>query len=191
VGTKASNETSNLAVPEYAVMKAVNALTTGSLRIFVTHHPLGMLSEQTARYLEGEISKHANVHLFGHMHDPQPKKIIGLKGAVLSDQAGALFVARKDYYDGYTLITLDRSIDQAEILVRSYYKDRNEFDEGVDVIEGGRWWSSQNAREHFRKIAAPVHDAKFRAHLSGPALTGLRARELAVSRDRLAPRQPA
>jgi 3',5'-cyclic AMP phosphodiesterase CpdA len=54
----------NLAVPEYAVMEAVNALTTGSLRIFVTHHPLGMLSELTARYLEGEISKHANVHLF-------------------------------------------------------------------------------------------------------------------------------
>lgn len=170
----------NLAVPEYAVIEAVKCLTPGSLRIFVTHHPFAMLSEPSARYLENEITKHANIHLFGHMHDPQPKKIVGLTGEVLSDQAGALFVSRKTYYSGYALITYDRSNGNSETLVRSYFKERNEFDEGIDVIEEGRWWSSNQARSHFRRIAVPVDDIAFRAHLAGLALDGLKAREDAV-----------
>lgn len=169
----------NLIVPEYAVMDAVRALTGNSLRIFVTHHPLSHLSEASARYLEGEITKYADLHLFGHMHDPQPRKIEGLRGKVLTDQAGAIFTSRKDYYNGYSLITLDRSNDHAEILVRSYMKERDEFDQGTDVIKEGRWWSSQDARQHFRKIAAPVDEAAFRDHLRGTALTSLLSRQRA------------
>jgi Calcineurin-like phosphoesterase len=170
----------NLAVPEYAVVEAVRALTPGSFCVFATHHPFGMLSEQNARYLEGEFAKHANLHIFGHMHDPQPRSVVGLKGCVLSDQAGALFTARREYYNGYSLITLDRATPHCEVLIRSYYKDRDEFDEGVDVIEGGRWYPSQEARQHFRKIANPVDETKFRAHLAGPALEKLRTVAAAV-----------
>jgi len=172
-----------LAVPEYAVMEAVGALTEGTLRIFATHHPFAWLTEQSARYLEGEFTKHATVHLFGHMHDPQPKKIVGLRGEVLADQAGALFTARREYYNGYALITIDRSNGFAETLVRSYFKDRNEFDAGIDVVEDGRWWSSNEARQHFRKIASPVDEVKFRNHLVGPALEALKARESAIGGD--------
>ncbi|MEE3504565.1 hypothetical protein [Acidiphilium acidophilum] len=172
-----------LTLPEYAVMEAVQALTTGSLRIFITHHPFAMLSEQSARYLEGEITRHANIHFFGHMHDPQPRKIVGLKGEVLANQAGALFTARKKSYDGYALITLDRQNGHAEALVRSYFKDRDEFDDGVDIVEDGRWWSSAEAKQHFRKIATPIDGTKLRAHLVGPALEALQAREVTVGGD--------
>lgn len=173
----------NLAVPEYAVMEAVKELLPDSLRVFVTHHPFSHLTEQSARYLEGEITRHANVHLFGHMHDPQPRKVIGLKGEVLGNQAGALFMSRKEYYDGYSLLTIDRQNGYAETLVRSYFKERDEFDDGVDVVKGGRWWSSNEAKQHFRKIAAPVDDAKFRAHLVGPALVALSERDAAAGGD--------
>lgn len=167
----------NLAVPEYAMIEAAKALTPGSLRIFATHHPFGMLSEQAARYLEGEFARHATIHLFGHMHDPQPRNTASLKGEVLSDQAGAVFTARKDYYNGYSLITIDRSNGLSETLIRSYFKDRDVFDDGIDVVEGGRWYPSQEARQHFRKIAAPVDEAMFREHLVGPALDRLKAEE--------------
>jgi predicted MPP superfamily phosphohydrolase len=166
-----------LAVPEYAVIEALGALTEGSFRIFAQHHPFNMLSEQAARFLDGEITKHAHLHLFGHMHDPQPRRTIGLKGDVISDQAGALFTNRRNSYNGYALIVIDRAKTLAEIMVRSYYKDRNEFDAGIDVVEEGRWWSSQAAREHFRKIATPVDEGEFRAHLAGPCLTALQTRE--------------
>lgn len=166
-----------LVVPEYAVMEAVKALTPDSFRLFVTHHPFAHLSEVSARYLEGEITRHADLHLFGHMHDPQPRKVVGLKGEVVSNQAGALFTSRTDYYDGYALITVDRQDRLTETLVRSYFKERDEFDEGVDLVEGGRWWSSEEAKRHFRTIASPVAEGAFREHLAGPALTALLARE--------------
>ena len=177
-GHKAHNpDERNLVVPEYAVMDAVRALTPGSLRIFVTHHPLPHLSERSGRYLEAEIAKHAHVHLFGHMHDPQPRSISGLRGNVLTDQAGAIFTQRKTYYNGYALITLDRQNGHSETLLRSYFADRDEFDEGTDVIKDGVWWPTQEAREHFRKIATPVDQTAFREHLAGPALTALVERE--------------
>lgn len=157
----------NLAVPEYAIMEAVKALTPKSLRIFTTHHPLASLSEATSRYLEDQIAEHAHYHLFGHMHDPKPRSVSGLRGEVFTDQAGAIFTARKEYYNGYSLITIDRATDHTEVLIRSYYKERNEFDEGTDIHEGGKWYKDNNARQHFRKIAAPVDFDKFRAHLSG------------------------
>lgn len=168
----------NLAVPEYAVIEAIKALTPGSFRIFATHHPFGMLSEQSARYLEGEITRHASVHLFGHMHDPQPRSVVGLTGSVLSDQAGALFTARKEYYNGYSLLTIDRSVENfSETLIRSYFKERNAFDDGVDIAPGGRWYPSPAASQHFRKIAAPVNEMLFRKHLQGPALSRLKQEE--------------
>ncbi len=166
-----------LVVPEYAIMEAVKSLKLDSLRIFVTHHPLSHLSEQTAKYLGGEIAKHGHIHLFGHMHDPQPQKITGLKGDVLSSQPGALFTARKEYYNGYSLITMERASMNAEIMVRSYFPERSEFDEGVDIIGGGKWWSSPEARSMFHKLASPVDPARLRDHLKGAALTDLKIRE--------------
>ena len=130
----------NLAIPEYAVMESVKALKPGSLRIFTTHHPLSSLSEASARYLEGQIAEHAHYHLFGHMHDPKPRNVSGLRGEVFTNQAGAIFTARREYYNGYSLITVDRASGHTEVLIRSYFKERNEFDEGVDVHEGGRWY---------------------------------------------------
>lgn len=157
----------NLAVPEYAIMEAVKALTPGSLRFFTTHHPLASLSEATSRYLEDQIAEHAHYHLFGHMHDPKPRSVSGLRGEVFTDQAGAIFTARTEYYNGYSLITIDRATDHTEVLIRSYYSERNEFDEGTDIHKEGKWYKDNDARQHFRKIAAPVDFDKFKAHLSG------------------------
>lgn len=157
----------NLAIPEYAIMEAVKALNPRSLRIATTHHPLTSLSEASSRYLESQISEHAHYHLFGHMHDPQPRNISGLRGEVFTDQAGAIFTARNEYYNGYSLITIDRQAGHSEVLFRSYFKERREFDEGIDVHPGGKWYKDQAAREHFRRIAVPVELDNFRAHLSG------------------------
>lgn len=167
----------NLIIPEYAVLEAIKVLTANSYRIFVTHHPFAMFSEANARMLEREFAGAANLHLFGHMHDPQPKEVSGLRGRVLSSQAGAIFTARDKYYDGYALITIDRSNGFSETLIRSYFKERSVFDDGIDVVEGGRWYPSQVARQHFRKIASPIAEVAFRQHLKTTALQALLQRE--------------
>ncbi len=174
---------SNLAFPEYPIMEAVSELHPDSLRIFAMHHPLNWLSEASSRYLDGQIAQHAGIHLFGHMHDPQPKNIVSLKGEVLADQAGAVFTSRKESYNGYSLITLDRSKNFTETLVRSFFPERNEFDAGIDIVKEGQWWSSESARQYFRTIATPVDDGDFRNHLAGPALKALSKREKLDSQD--------
>jgi predicted MPP superfamily phosphohydrolase len=172
-----------LAIPEYAAMEAMKALKPGSLRLFTTHHPLSSLSEGSARYLEGQIAEHAHFHLFGHMHDPQPRNISGLRGEVFTDQAGAIFTARNEYYNGYSLITIDRQAGHTELLIRSYFKDRVCFDEGVDIEKDGRWYKDHAARQHFRKIAAPVDLNKFRDHLHGEFMMQLQKDDAAPGGD--------
>ena len=173
----------NLAIPEYAVIEAMKALRPGSLRLFTTHHPLSSLSEASARYLEGQIAQHAHYHLFGHMHDPQPRNISGLRGEVFTDQAGAIFSARNEYYNGYSLITIDRQAGHTELLIRSYFKDRACFDDGVDIEKDGRWYKDQAARQHFRKIAAPVDLDRFRTHLGGQFRVQLQKEDAAPGGD--------
>lgn len=172
-----------LAVPEHAVFDALQALTPGSFRIFTTHHPFGMLSETAARSLRGLIEENANVHLFGHMHDPQARNIVGFKGQLFSDQAGAVFTWRGAYI-GYSLITVERSKNLYETHLRTYFDDRKAFDEARDVVENGCFYSSQEARQFWRSIATPVDDAKFRSHLAGPCLDAWQAELDTVFADR-------
>jgi predicted MPP superfamily phosphohydrolase len=167
----------HLAIPEYASLEAVKALNPGSLRVFATHHPLSWLSELSAKQLGGVIQEHGDLHLFGHMHDPQPQSIVGLKGKILADQAGAIFTARGGAYIGYSLITTDRLANFSETHLRTYYDERKQFDEATDLIPGGVWYPSPEARQHFRKIAKPVDDAELRQHLSGIALNALKLEE--------------
>lgn len=167
----------NLAIPEYAALEAIKVLTPGSLRIFATHHPLSWLSESSAKQLGGVFQEYGHLHLFGHMHDPQPQSVEGLKGKILADQAGAIFTARQSAYIGYSLITIDRTCNHSEIHLRRYFDERKQFDASIDIIRGGIWHSSHESSQHFRKIATPVDDVEFRKHLTGPALAALKKEE--------------
>lgn len=163
-----------LAVPEYALRDAAKHFSDGSFRIIAGHHPTSFLSESSSKYLGNFIQEHADVHLFGHMHDPATDSISGYKGDVYRDQAGAIFTDRSKAYIGYSLLCLDVKQKLFETHLRSYFTDvRDAFDEGIDVIPGGRFYSSQAAREFWRSIATPVDEAAFRAHLGGSCLTAL------------------
>lgn len=164
-----------LAVPEYALLEAAGSLTEGSFRIYTTHHPFEMLSEAGARMLRRSIEEHAHVHLFGHMHDPEPRNTVSLKGQLFSDQAGAVFTQRRNAYIGYSLISVDRDTNYYETHLRTYFDDRKAFVEAVDVVDQGRFYSSQEARQFWRKIATPVDDRLFRDHLAGACLDALKA----------------
>ena len=166
-----------LALPEYAVLDALKALTQDSYRIFTTHHPFEMLSESAARYLRGAIQEHAHLHVFGHRHDPLTVKMSSYKGELFSDQAGAVFTQRKNAYIGYSLIVVDRTTNYYETHLRTYFDDRKLFDEARDIVEQGRFYSSQESREFWRGIATPVDDAKLREHLAGKCLSALKAEQ--------------
>lgn len=164
-----------LAVPEYALLDAARALTPGSYRIYVTHHPFEMLSESAARILRRSIEENGHVHLYGHMHDPESRNSIGFRGQLFSDQAGAVFTQRTKAYIGYSLISVDRETSYYETHLRTYFDDRKAFDEARDVVPNGKFHSSHEASQFWRKVATPVDDRLLREHLAGPALDALRS----------------
>jgi hypothetical protein len=159
-------------VAEYAVLDAVKALTPGSFRIFATHHPLHWLSETSAKFLRGAIQQNAAMHLFGHMHEPLTVHATSYEGELYSDQAGAIFAGRERYI-GYSLISIEPGKRLFETHLRSFYKDRREFDAAIDVTPEGKFYSSQDARQFWRGIAAPVDDEAFRDHLVADCLPAL------------------
>ena len=164
-----------LAVPEYALLDAARTLTEGSYRIYVTHHPFEMLSESGARILRRSIEENAHVHLYGHMHDPDSRNSIGFRGQLFSDQAGAVFTQRTAAYIGYSLISVDRETHFYETHLRTYFDDRKAFDAALDVVTVGKFHSSHEAAQFWRKVATPVDDRALREHLAGPALDALKA----------------
>jgi predicted MPP superfamily phosphohydrolase len=164
------NDKGFLSVPEHSILPAIKYLTPQSFKIICTHHPLGYLAESAERFLKSVIEKHANMHLFGHMHDPQPSHIVVPKGAIYSNQSGAVFTQRTGAYIGYSLISVDLSKHFYETHLRTYFDDRKCFDDAVDVIENGRFYSSQESRVFWRGIAQPVNETEFVKHLGDACL---------------------
>lgn len=164
-----------LATPEYAIRDGLKALTPGSFRIFATHHPLATMSESSSRYLRGVFQQEADIHLFGHMHDPVSASVTGFEGELYTDQAGAIFTARRNSYIGYSLISVDRATSLYETHLRTFFSDRSAFDEARDIVDQGKFYSSQKAREFWRSIAKPVDDERFRSYLADQCSIALKA----------------
>jgi len=161
-----------LAVAEYAIRDALSVLKPESFRIFLTHHPLHWLSETSARFLRSVIQQHGMMHLFGHMHDPLSASITSFEGDLYSDQAAAIFTGRSRPM-GYSLICIEPDKRLYETHLRSFFKERTAFDEAIDVVAEGKFYSSQEARLFWRGMAAPVDDSAFRRHLSNNCLVAM------------------
>ncbi|UIK06602.1 metallophosphoesterase family protein [Neorhizobium galegae] len=113
-----------MVIPEFAIEEALPYLTDGAFKIFTTHHPLAAFTETGGAYLGRILEKHADLHLFGHMHDPKTKQVIGFEGKLLSNQAGAVFTHRKQWYNGYAIISIDFETGFSRTCLRSYYAQR-------------------------------------------------------------------
>lgn len=172
-----------LAVPEYALLEAADQLRKDTYKIYCTHHPFEMLSEAGSRLLRRSIEQHANIHLFGHMHDPEARNTVSFKGELFSDQAGAVFTRRKQAYIGYSLISAETHSSNIETHLRTYFDDRKSFDTAIDVIAEGKFYSSDASKRFWRTIAQPVDEQKFREYLRNSALEALLAEQETTDGD--------
>src|SRR5665213_329703 len=161
-----------MAVAEYAVLDALKALTATSFRIFATHHPLDWLSETSAKFLRGVIQREGAMHMFGHMHEPLSAHTTSYEGELFSNQAGATFSDRRRY-NGYALVSVEPAERLFEAHLRSFYKDRRQFDAAIDVTSEGKFYSSQKARQFWRGIGAPIKDQDLRRYLREDCLPPL------------------
>ena len=107
------------------------------------HHPLEWLSGYETTVIEREMTKFDLV-LNGHVHECDDKAICRQNLKTIYNTAGKLYPLdyaqgrAKDGYNGYCIVNIDLEKGVCNLFLRSYYaKDREEFDEAVNICEKG------------------------------------------------------
>tara|TARA_E500000318_G_C3565160_1_gene215336 strand:- start:207 stop:3386 length:3180 start_codon:yes stop_codon:yes gene_type:complete len=155
-----------LIIPEYAIQDCLDKCKPDAYRIICTHHPLSWMSEVTEKILRSAIQKHAHLHLYGHMHEPYSANITSYEGNVFTNQSGALFSGRNRYI-GYSITSISPDRNHYQNMIRTYFNERGEFDNGLDVKSDGVFYSSQESRVFWRETSAPINPSDFSDYLSG------------------------
>ena len=120
-------------------------------RVLVGHHPLDWLTEHASDDTRRLLERHFFLYLHGHLHEPISASISSTIGRAVVHQSGALYSGR-ERYNGYAVIEVNRERGYAEVNLRSFYKKREEFDVATDVVENGRWYSSEQALAFWSRL---------------------------------------
>lgn len=162
-----------LLVPEAAIVKAINLCRKDSLRILVTHHPFGWLAEGCEQDISEAISGKVDFHLFGHMHYPNPHGIVHAKASVVVNQSGALYQGRKRY-NGYAHISVDPAQRHSRVWARSYFDKLRKFDDGLDVVDGGKFYSSAESKKFWYELSKRISPEELRGWIDAHLLPAAR-----------------
>ncbi|MCI5043385.1 MAG: metallophosphoesterase [Aquisalinus sp.] len=144
------NDKNKLFYPEEALYRANKDKPDHFPTILVSHHPLNWLDENNCTDIERTAAGNFDLHLFGHMHEPDPKSITNMKGSCLSVQAGALYTGRKRY-NGYSVISFDEKQRHTAVRLFSYFDTRREFDVAVDKAKKGIFFDSKDSEKYWHE----------------------------------------
>jgi len=165
-------EKDRLFIPERAVVSAVSKLPNTRHTIVVTHHPLSWLYDGNAADFKRSLPAQC-MHLFGHVHDPEPVQLHSPNGTMLWCQSGALYTKRK-YYNGYAIISLGDDPSLGRITYFSYFEKRRRFDIATDVLPDGVFYSSETAKAYWLSQPSQVSRDSVQKWISGEVVTSLK-----------------
>ncbi|MDD6626887.1 MAG: metallophosphoesterase [Lachnospiraceae bacterium] len=136
-------EKGNLYVGEKQIKRLYSYIKSAEIKICMMHHPLEWLSGYETTVIEREMTKFDLV-LNGHVHECDDKAICRQNLKTIYNTAGKLYPLdyaqgrAKDGYNGYCIVNIDLEKGVCNLFLRSYYaKDREEFDEAVNICEKG------------------------------------------------------
>ncbi len=159
-----------LLIPEAAIYDALRHVPEAHAAMLVTHHPSNWLAEFCESDFLNAMDGKFRLALFGHMHESRPQQVGTFKGTCLFNQGGALYSSRDDWYIGYSLLRLDPVSGHIEAHFRTYFDRRREFDSAVDIVDSGRFFSSDDAKAFFYKQARIIDRPSVRAWCHETAL---------------------
>jgi predicted MPP superfamily phosphohydrolase len=124
-----------LILGELQARAAVDALQDGDLRIFVFHHPTEWLvswdADEVRHLLAGALV------LNGHDHVPDPTLETTVRGTVLYSRGACLYESF-EYWNGYSILDIDRQTSHTTVFLRDWYRERETFDEATRLSASGR-----------------------------------------------------
>ncbi|MGD1015669.1 MAG: metallophosphoesterase [Roseiarcus sp.] len=136
------------------VLAAFQEIPQANKAISLVHHTFGDMAESTVRRLVPIVENHAIAHCFGHVHDPKPTTSKSPSGSCFHIQGGALY-ERLGAYNGYAVIKIADHGEFIEARYRSYYVDRNDFDEGTNISRGGKIYNSPASERYWTHLVPP------------------------------------
>ncbi|WP_177001300.1 metallophosphoesterase [Streptomyces sp. cf386] len=128
----------HLIVGDRQMTRAADELGDADVKIAVMHHPLDWLAEFDRGDVRRELGRF-DVLCTGHVHVVDPVGLASKTGPLMHSMAGSLYQSR-DYLNAYSVVDVDRTHapHAFTVHVRSYFDSRDAFDEGLNVVPGGR-----------------------------------------------------
>lgn len=124
-----------LLIGERQVDSSFNDIKNSDIKIALAHHPTQSLSEFERLDIRRTLLSKFDYLFFGHTHEPSPELIENQNKTIISN-GGCLYSSR-EYFNGYTYISIDLTTLKIRILVREYFDNRRVFDKALSYISNG------------------------------------------------------
>ena len=127
---KGYTDKGNLKVDERSLDEAIKNLSDEKIKILMMHHPISWLTYKSQSYLTDMISKHFDLVLYGHEHDPTASSSSTPKGGSVFCEATAAKANWSNGLNGYSVISVDTHTKHIRIRYRSYSNKLDRFIDG-------------------------------------------------------------
>jgi hypothetical protein len=126
-----------LLIGERQLLPALEAIDGLDMPLVAVHHPLDWLALFDLDATRAEFASRGVMVLSGHEHLSEPMSVNTAGGQVVHSRAGSLF-SSLGYNNGYSLVDVAPRDGESDFVLRTWWPDRREWDEGGDRAHRGR-----------------------------------------------------
>lgn len=155
-----------LLIGERQLLPALEAIEGVDMPLVAVHHPLDWLAPFDLDATRAEFASRGVMVLCGHEHLSEPMSVNTAGGQVVYSRAGSLF-SSLGYTNGYSLVDVAPRDRESNFVLRTWWPDRREWDEGGDRAHRGRvhlpWPNASHqglgVRLRYSTVVATLSDA--------------------------------
>ena len=155
-----------LLIGERQLLPALEAIEGVDMPLVAVHHPLDWLAPFDLDATRAEFASRGVMVLCGHEHLSEPMSVNTAGGQVVYSRAGSLF-SSLGYNNGYSLVDVAPRDRESSFVLRTWWPDRREWDEGGDRAHRGRVqlsWPNASHQElgvrlRYSTVVATLSDA--------------------------------
>jgi predicted MPP superfamily phosphohydrolase len=127
-----------LYVGEHVLDQARKELDGADIRIAVMHHPLDWLAPEEKSKIQRYLTLNFHGYLCGHKHDNTAETLSSTIGTLLTSNTGCVYQSL-EFFNGYSIVEVDRNSCKWTLSAREYYHQRDVFDVATRFAERGQW----------------------------------------------------
>lgn len=135
-GGKGDLDYGKILVGEEQLDLALDELDNCDIKIAVMLHTPEWISMKEKSKIQNSLSRNFDILLCGHNHHHEVSSTVSNIGQVIVNNTGCLYQSR-DYFNGYSIISIDTNTNKGSISSREYYSDRDCFDVSTRFSSNG------------------------------------------------------